>query len=151
MAYVATTNTTDKVILSDTETPSDGNFGIYLNGEKQRWTERQPPIVELSTGDDESTSIQIGMNVLQIQITGNTFAKDGSDGNWERFVSARAYWSAAANNSLLYLQILDKDDYNIAKWGNPVAQIRCRIVNFIADTSIESHYRFNVTIQRYTE
>ena len=114
MANVSTSNTTDKVIISDHVTPASGSFAIYLNPKKISWAEKQPPVVEVSTGDDQSISVKFGANVLQISFIGCTFAKDGTGGNWEIFVRAKGFWSHADNNSLLYLQIMDKDSYNIA-------------------------------------
>jgi len=154
MTYVATSNTSDKVILSDHVTPASGIFGIYLNPEKIGWNDEQKPVSEVSTGSDESTSTMFGANELVIRFNGCTYPKDGSGGDWEKFQRAKGYWSDSANNNLLYLQILDKDSYNIAKYPvtpyTGMAQIRGRIGVTAAELDLPNNYRFNVIFKRDT-
>ena len=152
----ATTNTGDKIIISDNVNPAAGNFTVYLNGSKINWMDNQKPIVNLSVGNDESTASMIGINNLIIRFLECTYPKDGTGGNWEVFLRAKGFWSDAANKatSLLYLQMKDENGYNTAKYAvspyTGVSQIRGRIIDVIADLSHVSHYKFTVVFQRFT-
>jgi len=139
-----TSNTGDKVYIYDTV---DGDFAnalyvLYLNPKQIR-------------GPMEMPLIGIGETRLIIQFIGCTFAKDGSNGNWEKMIRFLAYWADNANDNMLYLVIKDSSNYNIAKWAVPpysaVSQMKGKVIGMPQiDYSDSAVWRFNLTFQRLT-
>ena len=157
LMVIATSNTGDPVIISDHGTVASAVHAIYLNPEKIMGPIKQPIIGFVEAGEDLSIGTHIGQTQITFNFQGCTFPKDGTGGDWEIFLRGLAYWADDANDKTLYLQILDKDSYNIAKWpetpygsGNLV-QIEGKIVGLPqVDWSDSAVYRFNLQFVRLT-
>ena len=159
MVVTATSNTGDPVIISDNATPANGTFAIYLNPEQIMGPIKQPLTAFVATAVDQSVGTHIGDTIITFNFQGCTFPKSGTGGDWEIFIRALGYWAHNDNNTLLYLQILDKSAYNIAKWGvagtpvtfGTVGQIRGKVSGLPqVDWSDPAVYRFNVQFVRLT-
>ena len=155
MVVVATSNTGDPVIISDAEIPANGTFAIYLNPEIISGPIKQPMTGLLATAGDISIGTHIGETVITFNFQNCTYTKGGSGGDWEIFLRAIAYWGDNANNTLLFLQILDKSSYNIAKFAvtpySAVSQIKGRISGSPqVEWSDANVYRFNLQFVRLT-
>ena len=155
MVVVSAGKTTDKVIISDDSTPADGRFWIGLNPEKITGPIKQPMTGFVSTGEDKSVGTHIGETQILFTFHNCHYIKGGAGGDWEKFLRALASWGDNDNNDLLYLQIKDKDDYNIAKWSNAafdgVSVIRGKINgNPQVDWGDANVYIFSVQFVRLT-
>jgi len=154
---IATSNTSDPIIISDHATVASAVHAIYLNPEKIMGPIKQPVTGFVETAEDLSTATHIGETQITFNFQNCTFPKGGSGGDWEIFLRALAYWADNDNDKTLYLQILDKDSYNIAKFPTTpygaanLTQIAGKIVGLPQVEWSDAHvYRFNLQFVRLT-
>lgn len=107
---------TDKVIISDAEVPANGTFWIGLNPDIILGPYKQPLVGFVNTAVDKSVGTHIGQNELVITFMNCHYDKDGTGGNWEKFLRAVGYWGDNDNDNRLWLNIKDVNNYNIAKF-----------------------------------
>ncbi|MCJ7481521.1 MAG: hypothetical protein MUO31_00995 [Thermodesulfovibrionales bacterium] len=159
MVAVSAGSATDKVIISDHATPASGVFWIGLNPEKIMGPIKQPLTAFVNGPADQSFGTHVGDTIITFNFENCHYPKDGTGGDWEKFIRALGYWAHNDNNTLLYLSIPDKDAYNIAKWGvagaavdfATVGQIRGKVAGAPqVDWGNENNYYFNLQFVRLT-
>ena len=151
---VATTigTTTDLVIISDNSTPGSGTWALYLNPQKIVCSMNNQLLYNQAIGEDNSLANSWAASRQMYVFRNCKWVLSGSGGNMEKLKRAYAYWSA--EDSRPYLQVLDKNAYNQAKWGDTngagVTQWQIKVIDFIERYSDADNHVFDITVQRVT-
>ena len=144
--------TTQELVRIGDSTAGAGNFEIYLNPKTILHHINFPLIIDVATGFDFSKGASFGESELIYTFQECTMDVGGAAGNGEKLIRALYYWSV--NNSLLNLDVKDKDGYDRAVFSNHgstgVSAIQCRVMRLSPIKEGPDNYIFNVTVKRFT-